>query len=71
MTDGMQIDRAPGEMFTLVDLETMRFSLPHLRMVGAAEPLRIHLTFDAAAVDDMLERLTVLRAQMQPASLLS
>ena len=59
----------PGadEMFTLLDRETLRLRLPALTMADRAEPLRIFLGFDAAAVDEMLERLTVLRARMLPA----
>ena len=34
-------------------------------VIGVDEPLRIHLDFDADAVNEMLERLTVLRIQMQ------
>ena len=42
-------------------------SLPALPMARIAEPLRIHLDFDAASVDEMIARLAVLRAQMLPA----
>jgi hypothetical protein len=31
------------------------------------EPLRIHLDFDAEMVDEILQRLTVLRSRMLPA----
>jgi hypothetical protein len=41
--------------------------VPDLPMEGVAEPLRIHLDFDAESVDERLERLTALRAQMLPA----
>jgi len=63
----MPIDNPPGEMFVLVDQRTMQFSLPELRVAGLSQPLRIQLTFDAAAVDDMLRRLATLRTQMLPA----
>ena len=53
-------------MFTLLDRETVRLQLPPLPVTGLAEPLRIHLDFDAESVDEMIERLTVLRAQMLP-----
>jgi len=67
MSDGRSIESSPAGMFTLLDREKMRLQLPDLRVTGSAEPLRIHLDFDAASVDDMLERLTLLRAQMLPA----
>lgn len=67
MTDDMPVEQGPGEMFVLLDRETVRLNLPPLPMAGMDEPLRIHLDFDAASVDEMLERLTMLRAQMLPA----
>jgi hypothetical protein len=66
MNDAMSVDQGPAEMFTLLDRETVRLQLPDLPVAGLAEPLRIHLDFDATAVDEMLERLTQLRAQMLP-----
>jgi hypothetical protein len=71
MSDGMPVDLSPAEMFTLLDRGTMRLQLPDLRVASMAEPLRIHLDLDVASVDDMLERLTVLRAQMLPAPTLN
>jgi hypothetical protein len=67
MSDGMPVELSPAEMFSLLDPETVRFQLPTLPVIGMEEPLRIHMDFDAAAVDEMLERLTLLRAQMLPA----
>lgn len=67
MTDDMAVGQGPAEMFTLLDRKTVRLQLPALSVAGIAEPLRIHLDFDAASVDEMLERLTQLRAQMLPA----
>ena len=67
MSSGRALDQGPTEMFTLLDRETLRLQLPALTVADRAEPLRIYLDFDAAAVDEMLERLTVLRAQMLPA----
>ncbi|MCW5703293.1 MAG: hypothetical protein KIT82_12010 [Bradyrhizobium sp.] len=49
------------------DRETVRLQLPALPLEGMPEPLRLHLDFDAVAVDDLLQRLTVLRSQMVPA----
>jgi len=67
MSDDMRVDLSPAEMFILLDRETVRLQLPTLPVIGMAEPLRIHLDFDAASVDEMLERLAILRAQMLPA----
>jgi len=67
MTEAMPVEQGPAEMFVLHDRETVRLNLPPLPMAGMPEPLRIHLDFDAASVDDMLDRLTMLRAQMLPA----
>ena len=71
MSDGMPIEHGPAEMFTLLDHDTVRLELPELPIAGMGEPLRIHLAFDAESVGEMLERLTVLRAQMQPPPLRS
>jgi hypothetical protein len=54
-SDDMPLDVSPAEMFMLLDpLATP--SPGHMD-----EPLRIHLNFDTGAVDEMLERLAVLR----------
>ena len=45
---------------------TVRLSLPGLPVEGAPEPLHIHIEFDAGVVDLMIDRLTMLRAQMKP-----
>ena len=47
----------------------MRLQLPALPMAGMAEPLRIHLDFDATMVEEILHLLTVLRSQMLPSPL--
>jgi len=59
----------PAErMWTLSDDQrSVRMQVPPLRLAGLTEPLSIHLDFDAAMVDDILQRLTVLRSQMLPA----
>ena len=66
MRDAMPA-QGPADMFTLHDCNTVRLLLPPQSVAGLGEPLRIHLNFDAESVDEMLERLTVLRAQMLPA----
>jgi hypothetical protein len=35
-------------------------------LAGLPEPLKLFLDFDAKSVDELIERLTVLRAQMLP-----
>ena len=63
----MLADKPSERMWTLSDdLETVRLQLPPLPIDGMPEPLRVHLDFDAAMVDDILQRLTMLRAQMLP-----
>ncbi len=49
------------------DRKTVRMQLPPLPMEGMPEPLRVHLDFDTATLDEMLRRLTELRARMLPA----
>lgn len=55
----------PEQMWTLTDdCQTVRLAVPPLPLEGLTEPLRITLDFDAAAVDEILRRLTELREQM-------
>lgn len=55
----------PEQMWTLTDdRQTVRLAVPPLPLEGLPEPLRITLDFDAAAVDEILRRLTHLREQM-------
>ena len=44
----------------------VRLSLPGLPVAGLAEPVRVNIDFDTSAVDQIIERLTVLRAHMKP-----
>jgi hypothetical protein len=68
MSDDMLADMSPERMWTLSDdRQTVRLQLPGLALAGMPEPLRIHLDFDAEMVDEILQRLTGLRSQMQPA----
>lgn len=63
----MVADMPPERMWTLSsDRANVRLQVPPLLLDGFLEPLRIHLDFDAAMVDAILQRLTVLRAQMLP-----
>jgi len=66
----MEADMPAERMWTLsADLETVRLQLPPLPIDGMPEPLRVHLDFDAEMIDEILQRLTVLRAQMLPSPL--
>jgi hypothetical protein len=47
---------------------TVRLNLPPLPLAGLAQPLNVHLDFDSKTIDEMIDRLTVLRAKMLPAS---
>jgi hypothetical protein len=69
--DDLPIDEAEAQMWTLsADRETVRMELPETLLAalpGAdTRPLRVHLKFDAENVDEMLLRLTELRARMLP-----
>ena len=67
--DEMPFTIAPEEAWKLSgDRMSIRFHLPPLPIVGLPEPLRVHLDFDAEALDEMMDRLAVLRAQMLPPS---
>jgi hypothetical protein len=50
----------------LDDQRTVRFQLPELALEGRREPLSVYLNFDAEAVDEILQRLSELRARMLP-----
>jgi hypothetical protein len=61
-------DVPPERMWTLADdRQTVPLQVPPLRIAGMPEPLRIHLDFDAEIVDEIPQRLSVLRSQMLPA----
>ena len=63
----MPIDAPQPRTWTLAaDRRTVRMELPPLPVAGLPEPLKVHLDFDAASVDAMLQRLTELRIQMLP-----
>jgi hypothetical protein len=50
----------------LADRKTVRLQLPPLPLPGLSEPLDVSLDLSAAAVDEILRRLTELRVQMMP-----
>jgi hypothetical protein len=61
-----QIETA--RMWTLnEDRRSVRLSLPPIRLAGVPEPLRVSIDLKADMVDEILHRLSVLRAQMLPA----
>ena len=64
----MPSDMSAAQMWTLsADRKSVRLLVPALRLRGLPEPLSIHLDCDAALVDEILQRLSVLRAGMLPA----
>jgi hypothetical protein len=64
----MQIEMLQSQMWTLsADRRTVRQQMPPIPLAGLPKPVVVHLDFTADTVDAMLERLSVLRAQMVPA----
>ena len=49
------------------DRRFVRLSLPPLPIEGLPEPGRVNMDFDAGTIDQIIERLSVLRARMLPA----
>ena len=65
--DAMMSVEADQTMWTLSpDRTTVRLTLPPLPLEGMAEPLKVHMEFDAGTVDAILEGLILLRGQMLP-----
>jgi hypothetical protein len=63
--DMMPIETDPETMWSLTeDRQAVRLTVPPLPLVGLPEPLRVHLDFEAEAIDVMIERLVFLRRQM-------
>ena len=48
------------------DRKTVRLALPPLPIAGQPEPITVYVDFNVDTLDAMLERLTILRAQMLP-----
>lgn len=64
---GMPADNDAEQRWVLnPDRRTLRFHLPPLPMGGRAEPLKVHLDFDAESIDEIIARLSRLRLQMLP-----
>ena len=63
----MPVDYQVEEMWHLSDdRRTVRMLLPGLPIVGVPEPLRVNIDFDAGVIEQMIDRLMVLRLQMLP-----
>ena len=57
----------PGhDMDPQQDRRTVRLSLPPLPLASHAEPLKVMLDFETKVVDEMIDRLIALRAQLLP-----
>ena len=65
--DMMRIEAEQEQIWTLLPgRKLIRLALPDLPIAGLSTPLRVRLDFDAGTIDQMIERLTILRAQMLP-----
>ena len=63
----MPIEHDMRHMWQLAaDRCSVRLSLPGLPVAGLSEPIRVNIDFDTSVVDQIIERLTVLRAHMKP-----
>ena len=63
----MRVEAEQEQIWTLsANRKLVRLSLPDLPIAGLSTPLRVRLDFDAETIDLMIERLTILRAQMLP-----
>jgi hypothetical protein len=63
----MVIEANQEQMWTLrPDRKLVRLYVPDLPVAGLREPLKVVMDFDAATVDAIVDRLSVLRAQMLP-----
>ena len=62
----MEAHMPSQEMWTLSeDQEAVRMHLPPVQIEGIPKPVLVSLRFNAANIEDILERLTMLRSQMQ------
>lgn len=63
----LPLEVAQEQMWTLAgDCRSVHMTLPPFPIVGMPEPLRVHIEFNTRTIDEMLQRLSVLRAQMLP-----
>jgi len=66
--DMMPIEHDQFQMWQISsDRRSVRMELPGLPVDGLPEPLQVKIDFNAGIVDQIIERLLVLRAQMLPA----
>ena len=63
----MAAGSGPANIWTLSeDCRNVRLAIPPVNLAGLAEPLKLFLDFDAGAVDQVIDRLTILRSRMLP-----
>jgi len=63
----LALDAAQEQMWTLAgDCRSVHMTLPPFPIPGMPEPLTVHVQFDTRTIDEILERLSVLRSQMLP-----
>jgi len=63
--DMMPIEHELEQMWTLsADRRSVRMTLPPLPVGGMPEPISVKIDFDAGTIEQMIDRLTVLRVQM-------
>jgi hypothetical protein len=61
------LDAAQEQMWTLDrDRRSVHLKLPPVPVEGIPEPLAVHVEFDTRTIDEILQRLSVLRTQMLP-----
>jgi hypothetical protein len=63
----MPIEHEQVWMWTLsADRRSVRMTLPPLPVNGLSEPIAVKIDFGAGIIEQMIERLTMLRLQMLP-----
>jgi hypothetical protein len=63
----LPLGAAQEQMWTLAgDCRSVHMTLPPFPVAGVPEPLTVHVEFDTRTIDEILQRLSVLRAQMLP-----
>jgi hypothetical protein len=67
LEDMMPIEHEQEHMWTLsADRRNARMTLPPLPVAGMPEPISVKIDFDAGVIEQMIERLTILRLEMLP-----
>ena len=63
----MSMEHDQAQMWQLsADRRSVRMELPGLPIEGMPQPIKVKIKFDAGVVDQIIERLLVLRMQMLP-----